>query len=78
MLQTVATATNNRKDNHLFALFRLLASFSRVSLVKTISDNTLFAKNKNLSRGFLKSYNFLFLIEKKKKSLDKIVSKIVL
>ena len=65
MLQTVATATNNRKDNYFFALFHLLVSFPRVSLVKTISDNTLFGKNINLSRGFLKSYNFLFLIEKK-------------
>ena len=34
ILQTVAIATNNRKDNHFFAIFFLFASFSRVSLGK--------------------------------------------
>ena len=34
ILQTVAIATNNRKDNHFFAIFLLFASFSRVSLGK--------------------------------------------
>ena len=33
-LQTVAIATNNRKDNHFFAIFHLFASLSRVSLDK--------------------------------------------
>jgi len=33
-LQTVAMATNNRKDNHFFAFFHLFASLSRVSLGK--------------------------------------------
>ena len=34
ILQTVAIAINNRKDNHFFAIFLLFASFSRVSLGK--------------------------------------------
>ena len=34
ILQTVAMATNNPKDNHFFAIFHLFASFSRVSLGK--------------------------------------------
>ena len=34
ILLTVATATNNRKDNLFFAVFHLFASFSRVSLGK--------------------------------------------
>ena len=67
-------ATNNRKDNHFFAIFHVFASFSRNifqpgSFVKTISGNTLIWKKlKNLARGF---YFWL----KKKKSIDKILSK---
>ena len=34
ILQTVFMATNNRKDNHGFAIFHLFASFSRVNLGK--------------------------------------------
>ena len=34
ILQTVAMATNNRKDNRFFAIFHLFASFSRVSFGK--------------------------------------------
>jgi len=34
VLQTVAMATSNRKDNHFLAIFRLFASLSRVSLGK--------------------------------------------
>ena len=34
ILQTVAMATNNRKDNHFFAIFHLFSSFSRDSLGK--------------------------------------------
>ena len=33
--------------------------------MKTISDDTLIWKMKNLPRGFLKSYTFLFLIKKR-------------
>ena len=34
IVQTVAMATNNRKDNHFFAIFHTVASFPRVTLVK--------------------------------------------
>jgi len=38
VVQTVAMATNNRKDNHFFAIFHLFVSFSRVGLGKRIKS----------------------------------------
>ena len=43
-LQTVAMATNNRKDNHFFAIFQLFASLSRVSLDKLYKRSFYFAE----------------------------------
>ena len=70
ILQILAMATNNRKDN-LFLListyllpFQELASVNILklgSLVKTIPDNTLFEKMKNVSTGFLKIVQFHIL-----------------
>ena len=34
ILQAVAMATNNRKDNHFFAIFHLFASFLELASVK--------------------------------------------
>jgi len=85
IVQTVAMATNNRKDKHFFATIHQFASFSRVSFGK-ISWNSVvlwklfrtilqFEKIKNLSGGFLKILQFPIFYLKKKKSFDKIVLK---
>ena len=83
ILQTVAMATNNRKDNHFYAISTYLLPFLELTSVKCLKtrqscENDFgqyfnLKKNENLSREFLKIVQFhIFDL---KKSLDKILLK---